>query len=91
MEHHIQNKDRFSIIFIECGKSEIDVKTKLNDLFNSGAISYAKHTLPYLYIFFKARTKKSVLSYSWYNAIIFLKNNVNIGNIYTLLLHLQIY
>ena len=50
MERHIQNKDRFSIIFIEWGKSEIDVKTKLNDLFNSGTISYAKA------IFFKSAT-----------------------------------
>ena len=54
MEHHIQNKDRFSIIFIECGKSGIDVKTKLNDLFNSGAISYAKA------IFFKSVTPNAL-------------------------------
>ena len=50
MEHHIQNKYRVSIIFIEWEKSEIDVRTKLNDLFNSGAINYAK-----AFFFFKGQ------------------------------------
>ena len=38
----IQNKDRVLIISIEWEKSEKDVRTKLNDLFNSGTILYTK-------------------------------------------------
>ena len=38
----ILQKDRVFNIFIEWQKSEIDVRTKLNDLFNSGTIIYAK-------------------------------------------------
>ena len=38
----ILQKDRVFNIFIEWQKSEIDVRTKLNDLFNSGTIRYAK-------------------------------------------------
>ena len=55
MEHHIQNKYRVSIIYIEWEKSEIDMRTKLNDLFNSGAITYAKA------IFFERSTPLSHL------------------------------
>ena len=42
MQHHIQNKDRFSIIFIEWTKSESDVRSKLHDLYKSNTIAYAK-------------------------------------------------
>ena len=42
MKQHLQNKDRVSIIFIEWKKSENDVITKLQDLYNSNTITYAK-------------------------------------------------
>ena len=42
MEHHINYKDRVSIIFIEWSKQESDVRSKLQDLYNTNIIVYTK-------------------------------------------------
>ena len=56
MEQHIQNKDRVSIIFIEWEKSEFGIRTKLQDLFESGTIIYSK------VCFFEKNTNGSISS-----------------------------
>ena len=42
MEQHMKNEDRVLIVFIEWEKSESDVRSKLQDLYNSNIITYAK-------------------------------------------------
>ena len=42
MGHHINYKDRVSIIFIEWSKPESDVRSKLQDLYNTNIIVYTK-------------------------------------------------
>ena len=39
---HMKNKDRVLIVLIEWTKSESDVRSKLQDLYNSNTITYAK-------------------------------------------------
>ena len=56
MEHHINYKDRVSIIFIEWSKPESDVRSKLQDLYNTNIIIYAKA------VFFDKATHDSVSS-----------------------------
>ena len=54
MEHHINYKDRVSIIFIDWSKPESDVRSKLQDLYNTNIIIYAKA------VFFDKTTHLSV-------------------------------
>ena len=42
MEHHINYKDRVSIAFLEWSKPESDVRSKLQDLYNTNIIVYTK-------------------------------------------------
>ena len=56
MDHHINYKDRVSLIFIEWAKLESDVRSKLQDLYNTNIIVYAKA------VFFEKPTHATVYS-----------------------------
>ena len=54
MEPHINHNDRVLVIFIEYPKPESDVRSKLQDLYNTNIIIYAKA------VFFDKTTHDSV-------------------------------
>ena len=54
---YIKNEDRVLIVLIEWGKSESDVRSKLQNLYNSNTITYAKA------VFFEKMRYETILSY----------------------------